>query len=531
MRGRELFIVAAFLTLAASCSDGGGGGGTLAVAITSDPGHLNPAITTSGAVHTASELMYNGLLGRDELGGAVPELAESWDVEEDGAAYRFHLRSGVTWHDGEPFTAADVKYTFEEVLLQFHARAKASLAPALVSIDTPDDETVVFRFAQPYAPLLQQLDATEAPILPRHLYEGTDPLENPVNVAPVGTGPFRFVSYSPGSEIELEANPDYFKRGLPELDRVVMRIIPDSGTQIAALENGEVDYVWNVPGPDLERLRADADLELGQTAYNPGGANCIMTVAFNLNRPALQERDVRRAIAHAVERQSYLDQILFGAGAVAMAPMSSGIPWAHPDGLALPEFDPAEAARLLDGAGWIADGGSTRVARGVPDVEDGTPLELDFLVFPRFARYGELLRDQLGQVGVGLNVRPLEPAVFAPTVFQDRDFDMNVISYCNGPDPEIGVRRMYHSSQIGTAPFTNAAHYSDPVVDTLFDLAGATVSTEDRSEVYREIQQILVDEVPYFWLVETRSTRAWAARCTGFKPWTGLFAEEASCDE
>ncbi len=529
---RELVVAVAVLLIAAACAeDEGGGGGTLAVAITSDPGHLNPAITTSGAVHTASELMYNGLLARDERGAPLPELAERWDIEDDGALYRFHLRDDVEWHDGEPFTSADVKFTFEQVLLEFHARTKASLAPALQSIETPDEETVVFRFAQPYAPLLQQLDATEAPILPEHLYEGTDPLENPVNTAPVGTGPFRFVSYSPGSEIELEGNPNYFKDGSPRLDRVVMRIIPDSASQIAALESGEVDFVWNVPGPDLERLREDPDVELAQTTFNPGGANCVMTIAFNLNRPTLQQLEVRRAIAHAIERQPYLDQILFGAGAVAEAPISSGIPWAHPEGLAMPEFDPDEAARLLDGAGWVLEGGDTRVARSVPGVEDGSPLELDFLVFPSFARYGELLRDQLRVVGVDLNVRPLEPAVFAPTVFQDRDFDTNVMSYCNGPDPEIGVRRMYHSSQIGTAPFTNAAHYSNPAVDELFDRAGATVDTDDRSELYRQIQEILVDELPYYWLVETRSTRAWASNCTGFKPWTGLFAEAASCAE
>jgi ABC-type transport system substrate-binding protein len=139
-------------------------GGTLVVALAADPGHLNPALTTSGATHAAAELLYNGLLGRNEQGEPQPELAEHWEVEQAGVLYRFHLRAGVQWHDGQPFTAADVKFTFEQVLLKFHARTKASLGEALAAIDTPDAWTVVFRFTRPYAPLLQQLDVTEAPI-------------------------------------------------------------------------------------------------------------------------------------------------------------------------------------------------------------------------------------------------------------------------------------------------------------------------------------------------------------------------------
>lgn len=504
-------------------------GGTLVVAISSDPGQLNPAVTTSGATHTASELLFNGLVALDESGEPVPELAESWDVEEDGALYRFHLRDDVTWHDGEPFTAADVEFTFEEVLLEHHARTKASLSPSLASIEAPDEHTVEFRFDQPYAPLLLQLNVTEAPILPAHVYEGTDPTENPANTAPVGTGPFRFVSFSPGSEIRYERNDDYFKEGLPRLDEVVMRVIPDDATQMLALENGEVDFVWNVPEQELERVRTSDRIETGTTQSNPGGSNCIMTVSFNLDRPIVADVQVRRAIAHALDRDQFVERITFGQGKAAEAPISSGIAWAHADDVDLPEHDPAEAERLLEEAGWVDEGGGTRVARGVDGVEDGTPLRIDFLHFPNFAKYGELYREQLRAVGVEVELRPLEPPVFAPTVFAEDDFDTNVISYCNGPDPEIGVRRMYDSSQIGDVPFTNAAHYSDEEVDALFEAAVRAIEREERSRLYGEVQRIVTEDLPYFWLVETVATRAWSARCDGFQIWTGLFAEGASC--
>lgn len=512
-----------------SAQDTAARGGTLVVAIPSDPGHLNPAITTSGATHTAAELLYNGLLGRDERGNPVPELAESWQIEQGGAVYRFRLQPGVRWHDGTPFTSADVKFTFEELLLKFHARTKASMEGPLAVIETPDDRTVVFRFKQPYAPLLFQLDATEAPIAPRHIYQGTDPQTNPANANPVGTGPFKFVSYKKGAEIRLARNPGYFKKGLPYLDEVVMRIIPDAATQVLALENGEVDFLWGVPGPQQARLHADPRFKLAQTAYNPGGSNCIMTVSFNLDRPILKEPRLRRALAHATDRQQFLTQVLFGEGKVATAPISSEIPWAHAAGLPMPRLDRAEAERLLDAAGWRKEGDGARVARGVAGVTDGTKLALDFVHFPTFGKYGELIRQQWGAVGVAVTLRPLEPAAFAPAVFKDRNFDTNVISYCNGPDPEIGVRRMYHSSQISPAQFTNAAAFRNVQVDGLFDEVARTVDRDKRSKLYRQIQEIAVQQLPYFWLVETLSTRAWQARCVDFKPWAGLFAEAASC--
>ncbi|MCV0403722.1 MAG: ABC transporter substrate-binding protein [Chloroflexi bacterium] len=512
---------------AAPTASTGTEGGTLVVAISSDPGHLNPAITTSGGTHTASELLYNGLVGLDDALNPVPELAESWEISDDGRTYTFTLRDDVVWHDGEAFTSEDVKFSFEEVLLQFHARTRASMSSSLESIEAPDETTVVFNFAEPYGPLLLQLDVTEAPIVAKHIYEGTDPVEAPANLEPVGTGPFKFVSYTPESEIRFAANDDYF-RGRPAIDEVVQRIFPDSGSAVIALETGDVHWLWGVPGPDQERLQADDSIEFLRTNRNPGGANCIMTVGFNLENPILADVDVRTAIAHALDRQAFLERVLFNEGRVAEAPISSGIGWAHAEGLSLPAFDTNASATLLDGAGWIAGSDGTRTAQGVEGVEDGTPLAINFLHFPTFSRYGELLRTQLGEVGIDVELVPLEPPVFAETVFTDRDFDTNIVSYCNGTDPEIGVRRMYDSAQIGPVPFSNAAAYSNPDVDALFTQAVQTIDLEERGELYRQIQEIVAEDLPYFWLVETEATRAYRSNCSGFIAYA-QFAEAASC--
>jgi len=536
---RSIGSVVLLLTLVTACSGAedndndseepaSESGGTLVAAISSDPGALNPAVTTSGDPHTASELMFNGLVELDPDGQPVPELAESWEVEEDGALYRFHLVDGVEWHDGMPFTSADVKYTFEEVLVKFHSRTAASVGAALESIETPDELTVEFRFTEPYAPLLQQLNVTEAPIIPAHIYEGTDPLENPENLEPVGTGPFTFVSYTPDSEIQLARNETYFKDGLPLLDEVVLRIIPDAASQVAALEAGEVDFLFGAPGPDLERLQSDDAYSTLTTSVNPGGSNCIMTVTFNLDRPIFSDIRTRQAIGNALDRDAFLERVLFGQGRVAQAPINSLIEVAQGGDIALPEYDVEAAEGLLDEAGWVREGDGTRTAKGVQGVQDGSPLAFDFTAFPDFAQYAELFRAQLAEIGAEVTLRPLEPTVFAETVFTDRDFDTNIISYCNGADPEIGVRRMYTSANIGAVPFSNAAGYSDAEVDRLFDEALATVDTDARAETYRQLQEILAEDLPYLWIVETESTRVFTSDCADFSE-SGHFAETATC--
>ncbi|GAC1684728.1 MAG: ABC transporter substrate-binding protein [Gemmatimonadaceae bacterium] len=513
---------------ALACAEGTGRDpNTLVAAIGADPGHLNPAITTNGSVHAAAALLYDGLVALDDSLRPVPALAERWEIEEKGARYRFHLRRGVSWHDGRPLTARDVTFTFQQLLLRYHARTRASMAPALASIDAPDDSTVIFTFRRPYAPLLQQLDVSEAPILPEHLYGGRDPLRNPANVAPVGTGPYRFASYAPHGEIRYVANREYF-RGPPPIAMVVLRVIPDNDTQVAALEAGEVDWLFGVPGPARRRLAANPRIRVVRTGLSLGGSNCISTLGFNLDRPVFRDIRVRRAIAHAVNRPQFVERVLFGQGRAADAPISSEIAFAHASGLPVPPFDTVESARLLAAAGWARRDRGVRTAHGVVGVRDGTPLVIGFKGMPGQMVYGDLLRAQLRSVGIEVRLEPLEPAVFTDAVFTARDFDTAIGSYCNGPDPEIGVRRMYVSSSIAAVPFSNMAAYRNAAVDTLFDRAGSALDPEERRRLYRQIQEIIVRDQPYVWLVETWSTQAYAARCHGFRG-IAHFAATATC--
>ena len=310
-------------------------------------------------------------------------------------------------------------------------------------------------------------------------------------------------------------NPDYFKAGMPYLDRLVFRVVPDSGAQTLALLAGEADYLGLVNAADVERLRARTDLTMAQTAFGTGGGNCITTLSFNLDRKPLADLRVRQAIAHAIDREQILRDVQFGIGKVPSAPISSGLNWAHAPGT-LARYTPApqRAAALLDAAGLAAGA-------------DGVRMKLELLHFPSFNRVGEVIRQNLGKVGIKVVQKPLDRAAFVEAVFAQRAFDLNIISYCNGADPDSGVRRMYVSTNIGNVPFSNAAGYRNAEVDKLFALAAETDNYDERSRHYAAVQRIVADDLPYWWLVETVVTTAWRSRFQGWQPWSGQVAERA----
>ncbi len=510
--GRRLLLIAA---LAAGCSRSPAppvAPVTLIVAQGNDPGSLNPAITTSGNVHPVTDQIFNGLVGLDEEMRPVPELAERWTVEDGGRRYTFHLRRDVTWHDGQPFTSADVTFTFERVLLEYHSRTRAALRPVLAGLDAPDAHTVVFRFTQPYAPLLQRLDVVEASILPQHVFAGGDVLTAPANLAPIGTGPFRFVAYRKGEVVELARNPAYFRDGLPKVDRLVFRITPSTTTGVMALERGEIDYLPSVPGSELERLRALPGVSVEASSGGSGGSFCQDVVIPNLSRAPLADRRVRQAIYQALDRQQIVDRVYFGQGAPSTGPISRYLTWVYtPDVHAYP-FDRAAAERLLDAAGLRRHGDRPR-------------LRLTFTHPSSSARLGQALREALGHVGIELALEALDFNASVEKAFVRKDFDLGFASYCNGADPEIGVRRVYDSANIAPIPFSNGASYRSAAVDGLLQQAATTLDRETRTRTYREMQRVLADDLPYFWIVDSRGARAHRTAFTGFRAWTGAFAE------
>ena len=509
------FAVAQNATIAA---EGVRSGGVLVVATVGEPPHLNPGITTMGSVHAVTGSIYNGLVGLDERANPMPELAESWRVTDAGKTFTFALRRDVTWHDGAPFTAADVKFTFDEILLKFHSRTRAGLAASLDTIQVPDEHTVVFRFKQPPASLLRRLDVSEAPILARHIYQGKDPLSQAMNIQPIGTGPFRLAKWQRGETIVLERNPVYFRKGKPFLDRVIFRALPNSSTATVAMETGEVDYLWSVQGAELPRLRMNKSVTIVRSPSGAGGSYCIDTLVPNLRNQPLQNATVRQALNLAIDRRFIVGRVYFDAGREARGPLHSQLPWFDSS---LPQFQylPERAVQLLDESGF-------------PKGENGIRFKLRFVYTQSSSGVlAETLKDQLRRVGIELVLEPVDAPTATDRVYIKGDFDLGVASLCNGADPDIGVKRVYDSRNILPIPFGNGAGYRNSQVDSLFDQAAQTLNDPQRQVYYRRLQQILIGELPYFWLVESEGYRVFRSTIKALKVWSGNTFEDAYLGE
>jgi len=480
-------------------------GGSVVIAVNTDPGGLNPAITTQGMVHMVSGSIFSGLVGIDFNLKPVPDLATAWEVSPDGKRYVFHLAPNATFHDGRPVTSADVKFTFEHMLFKYHSRTRTSIGDKLQAITTPDAHTVVFEFNAPYAAFLQLIDVANAPVMPRHLYENTDPLTNPHNTSPVGCGPFKFEKWAKGDSVSLKRNENYFKTGRPYLDRVIFKVMPSAANAAIALENGEADFLMNPAPLDVARLRQRPDIVItdkGREAYAT-----VETMVPNLTRPPLSDLRVRQAIAHAIDRQFIVDKIHFGQARVATGPVSSLLAWAYNPNVTKYERDIVRANQLLDEAGY---------KRGA----DGTRFHLKTLCASGWTKTAEALRDQLREAGIALDLQLLEFSAMVEQTYIKKDFDLSFSSFENGPDPDIGVKRTVISSNIGPIPFSNGAGYRNPRVDELLIRASSMPDQRERAKLYFEVQEILVKELPYFWLYEPRSSSAYNAALRGVFAWS-----------
>lgn len=470
-------------------------GGTMVMIAQPEPPSLAPYLSTSGPIGLVAPKIYSGLLDYDLDLNPRAELAESWEVSEDGLTVTFKLRDGVTWHDGEAFTSADVQFSIMEVLKQFHPRGPNSFRE-VSSIDTPDELTAVFNLERPAPYMMRALSSYESPIVPKHLLEGKDIREADLSNNPVGTGPFKFVEWKKGQYIRLDKNEDYWKEGLPLLDRIVARIIPDASTRTAAMESGEVHYgaFGAIPNIDVIRLR-DSD-DIGVTTDGYAMINPMALIEFDTTQPPFDSKAMRQAISLAVDRQFLIDNIWFGYGKPATSAMTSNF---EPLGLytptanypASPDLDAAIA--LLDEAGIKPDADGIRASALIDLIPYGED----------WRRLGEYMKQALAGIGVKLELRYEDVPTWLKRVYADYDFSMNVNYFYQLPDPVIGVQRHYGTDQIrqGT-PFVNSARYSNPRVDELLAAGAVEPDAARRSEIYAELQAILAEDLPVVNLFE-----------------------------
>lgn len=473
-------------------------GGTLVVA-SGDPGPLNPAITSSGQAHPVTGQIFNGLVRLDRDFGPLPDLARRWKVRDGGRTYVFYLARNARWHDGVPFTSADVKYTYEQVLFKLHPRTR-TLADLVQGIVTPNKYIVVFRLKQPYAPFLRWLDEENGAILPRHLYNGTDPLTNPVNLRPVGTGPFKFESYTRGVEVVLVRNRQYFKPGLPRLDKIVFRVM-QSPQAAQAFEAGEVDLFMFPSGPDVLRLRGRKGITI--TERGREGNARVVPLILNLRRKPFDDVRVRQAMAYALDKKFIARTAYAGQLGPATSPLTKHIRWAYTSKLPQYARNLARSRSLLNAAG-VRPGG------------DGVRFRTSLIYDSAFQRQAELIKSELGDVGIDVNLRLMEFNTWVRRLYTDWDFDMGYTNFTHPPDPDIGWKRIYVCSNIVHAPFTNGSGYCNPGVDRLFDQAQVAQSQAKRGQLYRRIQRVLARDVPVIPLADGIGPWIWRNEFRGF---------------
>ncbi len=484
-------------------------GGTMVMIVQPEPSTLAHYAVSAGNIPAIATQVYEGLVSYDWDLNPIPNLAKSWDTAPDGKTITFHLQDGVLFHNGKPFTSADVQYSFMEVLKKVHPTAPVFLVE-LQSIDTPDPLTAVFHLANPAPYLMKALSGRDSPIVSKAVFEGTDPLTNPTANKPIGTGPFRFAQWERGQYVRLDRNDKYWKPGLPYLNRVVARFIPDAATRSAAMETGEAQFAGYsaVNYADLKRMKENPALDTTTKGYEMAPA--ISVLELNSHRPPLDKKAVRQAIAYAIDRQFIVDNVQYGYARPATGPLSSLF---TASGLYTDQVRRFNMPNRIEIANKLLDDA------GLPRNEGGLRFEVHLEVNSfgeQWLRQAEYVKQALAQVGIDVRLRSEDTATWLRRAYTDYDYDISEPFLGNGIDPVIGLNRQYLSSQIRKGvTFVNNSFYSNPEVDRLLGEGARELDPERRGDIYKAVQQILVEDSPLVWLTEVQYVSVFSRKLHG----------------
>ncbi len=520
MRARALALVALLVpaALAPACSSSPSTtlpapavavhGGRFVYPLRFEPVTLNFVTLSDQVSDYVARLVGDGLVDRDADLRLVPRLAESWEVADGGRLLTFHLRRGVRFHDGEPCTSADVKYTYERVV-DPRSRAVGRMDGFLPieRVETPDDLTVRVVYRYPYA---AALSAWEVPILPRHLYEKDDFLTSRYNRAPVGTGPFRFVSWETGRRIVLAANPDYWG-GRPFIDTFEFQVIPSQETTLQALLAGEIDYAslspvqWQAHAPDPAFARRFASVE-----YLP---LFVLYIAWrgDGSSPFFTDPRVRRAMTLALDREGYVRTVLRGAGLVADSLFHPAVLPPDP-GLQRLGYDPDGAAALLDEAGWKVDPATRQRGR------KGLPFRFTLLIFSGsddHVQFAQVAQESLRRLGIEMAIQRLDWPTLSSRL-RSGQFQAALSGLVLSDDPDATAYALLHSSQIHGGQ--NYAALRDASLDAGLEEGRRAIDSDARRSIYRRVDRRVAELQPYTFLFYPMTQAVLARRVRDIRP-------------
>ncbi|KPU43173.1 periplasmic dipeptide transport protein precursor [Oxobacter pfennigii] len=479
-------ILALISTAIAGCSGTKTEGGNntqkekiLIVRANGDPMSFNPDTLADDYAYAANQNIYNRLVKLDASKQIIPDLAKDWKVSDDGLTITFNLKENAKWHDGKPVTSKDVKYTFDTIKANSTYYFSSRLG-IVDSIEAPDDNTVVFKMNNPDVSFVADLGWYACFILPEHIYNNGQKWEdNPASKNPIGSGPFKFSEFKQGVSVTLVPNADYHE-GAPKLDKLIFSIIPDEQTAVQALINGEVDVFENVPSASVDQLKSNDKIRLALNEY-PSPVRLI----FNLKNEVLQDVNLRRAIAAAINKEEISQKVFNGVQKPEYSMYPSLIEWAANTEDTSPGFNIEEAKKILEDAGYKKNAEGFYVTGITLDVFQGSGN-------PDVAK---LLEATLAQAGIGLDVAVHEYNAWSQKVGINRDFMIEMQGGFMGPDPAALGKRY------GTGSGNNYGEYSNPQFDDLMLQGAATGDQEKRAEIYKEAQTLLAKDLPYIPIV------------------------------
>lgn len=467
-------------------------GGVMTVHFATEQRILNPSLQASTGVYIVGGKIQEALVDLDAAGNPTPVLAESWESSADGKTITFKLRAGVTWHDGKPFTSADVAFTAMEMWKKILNYGTA-LQLFLTAVDTPDPLTAVFRYERPM-PLGLLLRALPdlGYISPKHIYETGDIRQNPANTAPIGTGPFRFVQYERGQFIIAERNPNYWRNNLPYLDRVVWRVIGDRAAAAAQMEAGQVLFspYSSLAISDLSRLGRDPRFEV-TTRGNEGNAR-TNTLEFNFRNPILADIRVRKALAHSLNIPFFIENFLGTFAKPGTGPIPSVSTDYYPAGMPQYPFDVAAANRLLDEAGHRRGAGGVRFSLRLHPAPWGEDISL----------FATFMQQSFAQIGVRIEIVRLDAAGWLRTIYNDHNFDLASGWHQYRSDPAVSTTVWYRSGSPVGAPWTNQWGWTDPTIDQIIDNAATELDVPRRRALYADFVRRAQTELPLWMPIE-----------------------------
>lgn len=517
-RWRPVYALVVVLLLAlAACGPGDDGapaaggeapgeprrGGTLVIGTISDIDGINElTVASTQTFDDVAFRMFLHLLAEnpdftEHPATFKPQLASSWEWSADHTELTFHLREDAVWSDGVPVTAEDVRFTWQAQIDPDVAWSGAYFKDPIEDVEVVDDKTVVFHFSHVSPYLL--LQAVEGVILPKHVW-GQVPFSDWRTRSDffrenlVVNGPYRLERWVPQQEIVLVRNESYFDADLPYIDRLVYRFIPEKGNQVTQLLAGELGFIQQIPVPEVDRLRAAPGVRIDGYWHR-----LYSYVAWNMENPLFADREVRQALALAIDRQEIVDTLWGELGRVASSPIVANV-WAHNDEVEPWPFDPERARRMLAEAGW-----EDHDDDGVID-KDGLPFAFEMMTNQGNRERNDaavMIQQHLSRVGIDARPRVVEFNSMMSRL-DARDFDASLAAW--GMPTTLDLRYAFHSDSITDGE--NFSHYSNPRVDRLIEQMESLPELADAAPILDELQEILYRDQPMMFLWESQRINA-----------------------